>query len=135
MTYFILFYTIGFLVREEPSLRCFTAGDMINLKISISNDSLSSHIRELTWYHNGTQVTNSSRVTVQDDGKELVVHNALSRDAGKYRVEVTTLNFTDDPCCHETWLFFLKNHAAYAPVTFTAREWGVSCKQNTSKLI
>lgn len=104
---------------------------MINLQISISNDSLAGHIRELTWYHNGTQVTNSSRITIQNNGGEVVVRNALSIDAGTYQVEVTSLNFSDlQPCCDSMWLLFLRNHAVYAPVTFTVRELTLNCKLN-----
>ena len=117
---------VGFVYTEELPVHCFTFGDMFTLKINISNNSLASYIRTLTWYHNGTEVTNSSRVIIQNSGNQLVVQNPVSDDAGTYRVEVTSLNFVASYCCDATWLYFLRNHAAYAPVTF--RVESLNCK-------
>ena len=100
----------------------FSSGGTIRLRVNISNDSLASHIRELTWYHNETEIGMSNRISIQNGGKDLVVQNALSEDAGVYQVEVTSLNFSRYYRCDSTWLYFLKNHAAYGPVTFTVRE-------------
>ena len=111
---------------------------MITLQINISNNNMPSYIRTLTWYHNGTEVTDSSRVTIRNSGNQLVVQNAVSDDAGIYRVEVTSLvrNFNGDSCCRATRLYFLRNHAAYAPVTFTVRELGsVNCKLKLNQLL
>ena len=52
-----------------------------------------------------------------NNGTDLIIQNAIYSDAGSYRVEVTSLDF-DRPTCDSVWLPLLRNHAAYAPVTF-----------------
>lgn len=72
---------------------------------------------------------------MQNGGRELVVRNALSRDAGTYRVEVTSLNFSRSHCCDSTWLYFVKNNAVYAPVTFKVGEWRSSNFNSKLKIV
>ena len=100
----------------------FTSGGTIELQVNITDDTLASHIRALTWYHNGTEIRSSGRITVQNSGRELIVRNALITDAGTYQVEVASLDFDDGYLCDATWLYFLRNHAAHAPVTFIVWE-------------
>ena len=59
---------------------------------------------------------------MQNSGRELIVRNALITDAGTYQVEVASLDFDDGYLCDATWLYFLRNHAAHAPVTFIVWE-------------
>ena len=100
---------------------------MIRLRVNTSNYWWTSFIRTMNWYHNGTELTNSSRVTILNTGRELIVQNTLSEDAGTYQVQITSLDlsdlyYRDDLCCHFTWFYFLQKHAVYAPVSFTVRE-------------
>ena len=117
-------YSVGFIFSEEfeSLVRYFNSGDTIELQVNITENSLARHIRTLTWYHNESEVRNSPRISVQNNGRELTVHNALSTDAGTYRVEVSSLDFVSSSLCDGAWLHFLRNHAAYAPVTFTVWE-------------
>ena len=102
----------------EPLFRTFILGSTIELHVNISNDySATRHIRTLVWYHNGTEVQASGRVSVLNNGRMIIIHDTTHADAGYYRVEIASLDFSD-PVCDSLWLPMLRNHAAFAPVTF-----------------
>ena len=119
----------------EPLYRTIVLGYTIQLRVNISDDYRASYIRTLTWYHNEAELQASSRITVLNSGREIIIHNAVHADAGSYRVEITSLQVSGslDSVCDSLWLPWLKNHAVHAPVTFTLKvlnESSSSCKKS-----
>ena len=114
--------SIGFVFSVGPLFRTFVLGSTIELQVNISNDySASRSIRTLVWYHNGTEVQASGRVSVLNNGRMIIIRDTIHADAGYYRVEIASLDY-DDPICDSLWLPLIRNHAAHAPVTFTINE-------------
>ena len=111
---------VGFIFSVEPLFRLFIIGDNIDLQVNISDRYRARHIRTLTWYHNGTELQSSNRITVLNNGRGINIRNAIHADVGSYRVETVSLNF-GHPVCDSVWLPLLKNHAALAPVTFVLK--------------
>ena len=107
----------------EPLYRTIVLGYTIKLRVNISDDYsvATRYIRTLTWYHNETELQASGRVTILNNGREIIIRNTVHTDAGSYRVEITSLNdrYRSDYACDSLWLPLLRNHAANAPVTFT----------------
>ena len=105
----------------EPLFRTFILGSTIELQVNISNDySATRYIRTLVWYHNGTEVQASGRVSVLNNSTTIIIRDTTNADAGYYRVEIASLDF-NDPVCDSVWLPLLRNHAVHAPVTFTIK--------------
>ena len=106
----------------EPLFRTIILGSTIELQVNISNDYSARYIRTLVWFHNGTEVQPSGRVSVLNNGTRITIRDSTQADAGYYRVEIASLDFNhDNPACDSLWLPLLRNHAALAPVTFTIR--------------
>ena len=115
------YLSIGFVFSVEPLFHTFTLSSTIELQVNISNDySATRYIRTLVWYHNGTEIQASGRVSVVNNGRMIIIRDTTSADAGYYRVEIASLDF-NDPVCDSLWFPLLRNHAAHAPVTFTIR--------------
>ena len=55
-----------------------------------------------------------------NNGRMIIIRDATYTDAGYYKVEIASLDFGDS-VCDSLWLPLLRNHAAFAPVTFTIR--------------
>ena len=108
----------------EPLFRTFTLGSTIELQVNISDFQYdSSYIRTLAWFHNGTSIySNTNRTSVLNNGKTIIIRDATHRDAGSYKVEVSSLKISgqDSSVC-SLWLPMLRNHARYAPVIFTIK--------------
>ena len=117
--------SIGFVFSVEPLFRTFVLSSTVELQVNISNVidySASRHIRTLVWYHNGTDIQASGRVSVLNNGTRITIHDSTHADAGYYRVEIASLDFDDDdPACDSLWLPLIRNYAAHAPVTFTIK--------------
>ena len=111
---------IGFVFSVEPLFRTFILGSTIELQVNISNYYSARHIRTLAWFHNGTEVQATGRVSVLNNGTRITIRDTTHADAGYYRVEIASLDF-NDTVCDSLWLPLLSNHAAHAPVTFTIR--------------
>ena len=103
----------------KPLFRTFVLGSTIELHVNVSTDYLASRIETLTWYHNETEISFSNRVSVLNTSRRIIIHDATHADAGNYKVEITSLDYHDPAVCDSLWLPLLRNHAAYAPVTFT----------------
>ena len=71
-------------------------------------------MRNLTWYHNGSQVC---RCRTRNNGTELVIPNAQSSDAGKYIVKISSLTF-GKPDCDSRLLPLTESSLLNAPVIF-----------------
>ncbi len=117
--YIVLQLCSGFVFSVEPLFRTFLLGSTIELQIDVSTDDLARHIRTLMWYHNETEVQDSGRVSVLNNGRRIIIRDATHRDAGYYRVEIAV--FFVYSYCNSLWLPLLRNHAAHAPVTFTIK--------------
>lgn len=132
--YSILGPYIGFVFSVEPLFHTFRLGDTIKLQVNISDDYFASHIRNLSWYHNETEIQPFGRIILFNSGRELIIQNAIQADAGSYRVETASLDFygIQNPVCDSVWLSFLRNHAAHAPVTFMLRELPRICSGKSS---
>ena len=104
----------------KPLSRTFVLGSTIELYVNVSTDYLAaSHIETLTWYHNETVISFSNRVSVLNSNRRIIIRDATHTDIGNYKVEITSLDYHDPAVCDSLWLPILRNHAAYAPVTFT----------------
>ena len=101
----------------EPLFRTLVLGSTIELQVNISSYYSARYIRTLVWYHNGTEVQASGRISVLNNGRMIIIRDTTRADAGYYRVEIASLDY-DDPVCDSLWLPLIRNHAAHAPVTF-----------------
>ena len=119
---------VGFVFSVKPLFRTFVLGITIELQVNVSTDYSASHIETLTWYHNETEIPSSSRVSVLNSGRRILIRDATHSDAGNYKVEIASLDFRDPAVCDSVWLPLLRNHAAHAPVTFTLNELPSSSK-------
>ena len=121
----------------KPLFRTFVLGSTIELQVNVSTDYSASHIEILTWYHNETEIPSSSRVSVLNSGRRILIRDATHSDAGSYKVEIASLDFHDS-VCDSVWLPLLRNHAAHAPVTFTLKLTSESpssqCKKSINQI-
>ena len=90
----------------KPLFRSFVLGSTIELQVNISSDySAASYIETLTWYHNETEIPSSSRVSVLNSGRRILIHDATHSDAGNYKVEIAFR----DSVCDSVWLSLFRN--------------------------
>ena len=89
--------------------------------IKIRTSFISSrYIKSLAWYHNGTQVTSSSRIFIYNNGADLVILSMVESDAGKYEVKIHSMEYNriHSLICDKNILPMMENMAIFAPVTF-----------------
>ena len=122
----IIFSIIGVLYSEESHTRAFSLLGMITLRINISMEynQFAESIRSLSWYHNGTQLTNNSKMNITNSGRSLIVSDLAPSDAGKYELRIGSIasNQGSTAECNRNVLPILKNMALYAPVTFYVQQ-------------
>lgn len=93
----------------------------------MSNDFRARYIRQLAWFHNGTEIAancTSGRFTVNTLGTELNITDATSEDGGIYTVRVSSLYGSYYSEQDSLWLPPLEHYTAHAPVTFILIEQG-----------
>ena len=113
----------------------FTAGGDISLHVQ--EHYFARYIQNLTWYHNGTRITDFQRITISDDYREMNITNAQSSDAGIYQVRITGLSFygIENPSCDAQLLPLLESHhSAFAPVTIFLKE-SQQCKFDIAGIV
>ena len=101
------------LYSDDLPIQTFASGGRVTFNVT------NSGLHGVTWYHNGTEVDGSDRITVSES--QLIIHQAVSSDAGAYQLRITSL-FSR---CNESlgaWIHLLENLAAYAPITFILQE-------------
>ena len=114
----------GLLSRQTNTVHFFTAGGDISLSVR-KQSYYAIYVQNLTWYHNGTRITDFQRITISDNYQEINITNTHSSDAGIYKVKITGLSFYGDenPACDAQLLPLLESHhSAFAPVTFFLKE-------------
>ena len=114
----------GLFTKQTNIVHFFTTGGDISLRMQ--EQSYDAHyVQNLTWYHNGTRITDFQRITISDDYREMNITNAQSSDAGIYQARITGLSIfgIENPSCDAELLPLLENHhAAFAPVTIFLKE-------------
>ncbi len=96
----------------------------INDLIVISNKSAARY--SLSWYHNGTKITDSDRISITNNGTALTIFNMIDSDAGKYEVKVGSIDYgglTSSSECDQNILPILEVAALNAPVTFIVQQY------------
>ena len=114
----------GLFTRQPNTVHFFTAGGDISLHVQ-EQGYFAHYVQSLAWYHNGTRITESQRITISDDYREMNITNADSSDAGIYQVKATGISFygDEDPACDAQLLPLLESHhSAIAPVTLLLKE-------------
>ena len=120
----MIIFIIGRLYSEESHTRAFSLFGMITLRINISMEynRYAESIRSLSWYHNGTLLTNNSRMNITNSGRSLIVTNLAPSDAGKYELRIGSIASRQRSTCDRNFLPILENMALYAPVTFYVQQ-------------
>ena len=119
-------YTItthaGFLQYITPSHVQFTPGDNVILQFNVSNHTYASSIKKYHWFHKGWCIDcySYNRYQLDLNNTRLTIINASENDIGQYELQVTELqwNGSHDAECDQQTNEYLKNIAAYAPVTY-----------------
>ena len=101
------------LIAVNAPIQTFDPGE--GVMFSVTNFGLHG----VTWYHNGTEVEDSSRISTNDT--HLIIHPAVSSDAGVYQLRITSLHSRCIESSDE-WLHLLENLASYAPISFFLQE-------------
>ena len=76
---------------------------------------------QLTWYHNGSEITSSGRFAITNRDRVLNITDLHSSDAGLYQIKPSQISLNDhrgDSCL----LPLLENHSGFAPITFIVTE-------------
>ena len=122
----LIIFIIGRLYSEESHTRAFSLFGMITLRINISMEynRYAESIRSLSWYHNGTQLTNNSRMNITNSGRSLIISDLAPSDAGKYELRIGSIASKQGSTseCNRNVLPILENMALYAPVTFYVKQ-------------
>ncbi len=95
---------------------------------------LSRHISRMNWYHNGTEITSSTRVSVANNGISLTISNMIDSDAGKYEVKIGSIGRGSSTACDRNFLPVLEVVAMTAPVTFIVQQYHIP-KYNPEDII
>ncbi len=109
---------------NDSVTRSFLRGDNIVLHINNlamgSYGHLAEYIGSLNWYHNGTEITNMSRISITNNGTSLSISNMIDSDAGKYEVKIGSYGSSSQ--CDQNLLPALQILALHAPVTFIVQQ-------------
>lgn len=100
------------------------------MSINPSHD-IDDSIRDLTWYHNGSEIRSSGRFAITNGDTVLNITDLRSSDAGIYQIKPSRISLFRDSC-DSAILSLLESHSGFAPITFIVRE---SCQCKYAKLI
>ena len=95
---------------------------------------LSRHISHMKWYHNGTEITSSTRVSVANNGTSLTISNMIDSDAGKYEVKIGSIGRGSSTACDRNFLPILEVAALTALFTFIVQQFHIP-KYNPEDII
>ncbi len=88
----------------------------------------------MKWYHNGTEITSSTRVSIANNGTSLTISNMIDSDAGKYEVKIGSIGRGSSTACDRNFLPILEVVAMTAPVTFIVQQYHIP-KYNPEDII
>ena len=96
-----------------------------NLTVNIMNTVITDYLRELNWYHNGNKISNSSKYSITNDNKTLVINNITNENFGEYSVRFDGLRlYHYNKECEEKIVQILRSYPVLSPVTFTVTSNG-----------
>ena len=119
----------GYLSYGEYMPTEHNVGDDVTLKVEIINEDGSEYIQSIGWFYNSTPIcvcSCSSHYILSNDSKNLIIVNASNADVGTYEAKVTSyvINSYNQNTCDKETNKLLRNHAAFAPVTYTMNYQG-----------
>ncbi len=88
----------------------------------------------MKWYHNGTEIKSSRRVSIANNGTSLTISNMIDSDAGKYEVKIGSIGRGSSTACDRNFLPIFEVAALYAPVTFIVQQYHIP-KYNPEDII
>ena len=88
-----------------------------------------NYLRELNWYHNGNKISDSSKYSITNDNKTLVINNITDKDFGEYSVSFDGLRlYHYDKDCEERILQVLRSYPVLRPLVFSLTSDGTFFK-------
>ena len=104
------------LYSDNLPVQTFAPGGRVTLNVTRN-----SGVHGVAWYHNGTEVEGSDRISISES--QLIIGQAVSSDAGVYQLRIASL-FSIASCNESSgaWIHLFENLAAYAPLTFILQE-------------
>ena len=88
--------------------------------MNVINTVILNYLRELNWYHNGNKISNSSKYSITNDNKTLVINNITDKDFGEYSVRFDGLRlYHYDKDCEQKILQVLRSYPVLRPLVFS----------------
>ena len=101
------------------------AGLVANLTVNIINTVITDYLRELNWYYNDNKISNSSKYSIINDNKTLVINTITDVDIGKYSVRFDGLRlYHYNKDCEQRILKLLRIYPVLSPLIFTVTSDG-----------
>ncbi len=113
---------------DDSITRSFLSGDNIALSINLTTGTyryLTGYVSSLKWYHNGTNISNTDRISITNNGTSLSISNMIDSDAGKYEAKIGSIDYNgygSSSECDQNLLPSLEILALQAPVTFIVQQ-------------
>ncbi len=113
---------------NDSITRSFLSGDNIALNINLTTGAYryyTRYVSSLNWYHNGTNISNTDRISITNNGTSLSISNMIDSDAGKYEVKIGSIDYYgygSSSECDQNLLPALEVLALHAPVTFIVQQ-------------
>ncbi len=113
---------------DDSITRSFLSGDNIALSINLTTGTyryLTRYVSSLKWYHNGTNISNTDRISITNNGTSLSISNMIDSDAGTYEAKIGSIDYNgygSSSECDQNWLPSLEVLALHAPVTFIVQQ-------------
>ena len=101
------------------------AGLVANLTVKIRNTVITDYLRELNWYYNDNKISNSSKYSIINDNKTLVINTITDEDTGEYSVRFDGLRlYHYNKDCEQRILKLLRSYPVLSPLIFTVTSDG-----------
>ncbi len=113
---------------DDSITRSFLSGDNIALNINLTTGTyryLTGYVRSLKWYHIGTNISNTDRISITNNGTSLSISNMIDSDAGKYEAKIGSIDYygyESSSECDQNLLPALEVLALHAPITFIVQQ-------------
>ncbi len=113
---------------DDSITRSFLCGDNIALSINLTTGAYryyTRYVSSLNWYHNGTNISNTDRISITNNGTSLSISNMIDSDAGIYEAKIGSIDYYgygSSSECDQSFLPVLEVLALHAPVTFIVQQ-------------
>ena len=115
-----IYVILGLLQSSNNAIHHTSNSKVCTLRVETTNIVITNYLRELNWYHNGNKISNSSKYSITNDNKTLVINNFANKDIGEYSVRFDGLRlYHYDKNCEQKILQVLKSYPVLRPVVFT----------------